>query len=355
MMFFSTQLKFGFSLISLATIATTLSACTQSQAVNSNAPTAIKMDGSSTVYPISNAIAQEYAKLKGSKVKVDVQFSGTRAGFNKFCTGETDISNASRPILLQEAQVCANSGVPYIELPIAFDALILAVNPKNDWAKDITMDELKKVWEPAAASKIKNWNQIRSSYPDRPLTLFGAGQDSGTYDYFNEVVSGNAAASRSDYTGSEDDNKLVAGIEADPNALGYIPLAYYEASQNRLKALAVNSGKNAVLPARDTVANAQYQPFSRPLFIYVNAKAAQEKPELQAFVEYYLTHVGRVSNTVGYVPLPAEAYRLATVQFTRGEIGTAFKGVPEPGVTIQEVLRRQVQFQASQEAGSAQK
>ncbi len=348
-MFSSTQLKFGFLLISLAAIAATLPACTQSQAVNSNArSTEIKIDGSSTVYPISNAIAQEYAKSKGSKVKVDVQFSGTRGGFNKFCTGETDISNASRPILLQEAKVCANSGVPYIELPIAFDALTLAINPKNDWAKDITLEELKKVWEPAAEGKIKNWNQIRSSYPNRPLTLFGAGKDSGTYDYFNEVVSGNAEASRSDYTGSEDDNKLVAGIEADPNALGYIPLAYYEASQNRLKALGVDSGKGAVVPARDTVANAQYQPFSRPLFIYVNAKAAQEKPELKAFVEYYLTHVGRVSNTVGYVPLPIEAYRLATIQFTRGEIGTVFEGVPQPNVTISELLRRQAVFQLSE-------
>lgn len=348
MLSFNPTIKLGLSLFTLVAAATALSACASSSATNSKpAAKEIKIDGSSTVYPVTDAIAKEYRKVN-SKAKIDVQFSGTRGGFNKFCIGETDISNASRPILLQEAEVCASNGVAFIELPVAFDALTLAVNPKNDWAKDITMDELKKVWEPAAEGKINNWNQIRSSYPDRPLTLFGAGKDSGTYDYFNEVVSGNAEASRSDYTGSENDNELVAGIEKDPNALGYIPFAYYEASQNRLKALAVDNGKGAVLPSREAVANAKYQPFSRPLFIYVNAKAAQDKPELQAFVEYYLTHAGRVSNTVGYIPLPTEAYRLATIQFTRGEIGTVFEGVPQPNVTISELLRRQAVFQASE-------
>ena len=341
-------IKLGFSWVAFAAIAA-LSACSQPQAESSNPTTAktIKVDGSSTVFPISDAIAQEYRKTN-TKANIDVQFSGTSGGFNKFCTGETDISNASRPILLKEAEVCANSGVGFIEIPVAFDALTIAVNPKNDWAKDITVAELTKVWEPLAEGKIKNWNQIRASYPNKPLALFGAGKDSGTFDYFNEITIGNPEASRSDYTASEDDNVLVQGIEKDPNALGYIPFAYFEASQNRLKALAVDDGKGAVLPSRDAVANATYQPFSRPLFIYVNAKAAQDNPQLKAFVEYYLTHVGRVSKTVGYVPLPAEAYRLATIQFTRGEIGTVFEGVPQPNVTIAELLRRQAVFQLSE-------
>lgn len=344
--------------VSLAIAATTLPGCTMNQANSSTSPkstnnTAIKIDGSSTVYPITEAISKEYAKVE-SDAKIEVKFSGTSAGFDKFCAGETQISNASRPILLQEAKVCADSGVPFIELPIAFDALTLAVNPQNDWAKDITLDELRKIWEPAATGKITNWNQIRSTYPNRPLKLFGAGQDSGTYDYFNEVVMGNAEASRKDYTGSEDDSVLVAGIEKDPNALGYIPFAYFEAVQGRLKALGVDNGQGAVTPSRETVANAKYQPFSRPLFIYINAKAAQENPQLQEFVEYYLTHVGRVSNTVGYIPLPAEAYRLATIQFTRGEIGTVFEGVPQPNVTIAELLRRQAIFQLAEEQKTEQ-
>ncbi|NJP11313.1 MAG: PstS family phosphate ABC transporter substrate-binding protein [Leptolyngbyaceae cyanobacterium RU_5_1] len=308
----------------------------------------IKIDGSSTVYPISDAIAKEYLKTNGSKAQIDVQFSGTRAGFNKFCTGETDISDASRPILLRELEVCVKSGVAFIEIPIAFDALTIAVNPKNDWATDITIDELKTMWEPLADGKIKNWNQIRASYPNRPLKLWGAGKDSGTYEYFNEAVIGNPEASRSDYTGSEDDNAIAQGIEQDPGALGYLPYAYYEANQQRLKALAIDSGRGSVLPARQSVEKAEYQPFARPLFIYVNAKAAQEKPALKAFVEYYLTHAGRVSTTVGYIPLPAEGYRLATIQFTRGEIGTVFEGISQPNVTIAELLRRQAVFQLSE-------
>ncbi|MEX0272371.1 PstS family phosphate ABC transporter substrate-binding protein [Leptolyngbyaceae cyanobacterium UHCC 1019] len=341
-------IKLGFTFVGIVAIAT-LSGCTQTQAESSNTSTAktIKIDGSSTVYPISDAIAKEY-RNSNSTANIDVQFSGTSSGFNKFCAGETAISNASRPILLKEAEVCANSGVGFIEIPVAFDALTIAVNPKNDWANDITIAELTKIWEPLAEGKIKNWNQIRASYPNKPLALFGAGKDSGTFDYFNEVTTGNPDASRNDYTASEDDNVLVQGIEKDPNALGYIPLAYFEASQNRLKALAVDNGKGAVLPSREAVASATYQPFSRPLFIYVNSKAAQDNPEVKAFVEYYLTHAGRVSKLVGYVPLPAEAYRLATIQFTRGEIGTVFEGVPQPNVTIAELLKKQAVFQLSE-------
>jgi phosphate transport system substrate-binding protein len=342
-----TQLQWP--LLTVLVAATLLPACTSSGVGNSATAPAqpIKVDGSSTVYPISNAIAQEYAKTKGSKVTVDVQFSGTSGGFKKFCAGETDISNASRPILLKELDECVKAGVGFIELPIAFDALTVVVNPKNTWVTDLTMAELKAMWEPAAQSKIKNWKQIRASFPDKPLKLFGAGNQSGTYDYFNEVTMGEAKASRTDYSGSEDDADTVRGIEANEGALGYFGFAYYEANQNKLKLVAIDNGKGSILPSRETVEKAAYQPFSRPLFIYVSSKAAQEKPEVRAFVEYYLTHARRVSTIVGYIPLPEEAYRLATIQFTRGEIGTAFEGVPQPNVTIAELLRRQTVFQLS--------
>jgi phosphate transport system substrate-binding protein len=315
----------------------------------------ILIDGSSTVYPISNAVAKEYPKEAKEQVNIEVKFSGTSAGFREFCAGKTDISNASRPILVKEMEACNQAGVRFIELPIAFDALTVAVNPKNDWAKDITVEELKKIWQPAAEGKIKNWNQVRSSYPNRPLTLFGAGKESGTFDYFNEVVNGDSDKSRTDYTASEDDNELVTGIEKDPNALGYIPFAYYEPQPDRLKALAVDGGKGAVLPSRETVEQAQYQPFSRPLFIYVNAKSAQTKPEVRAFVEHYLRNAGNVATSVGYVPLPEEGYRLAKIQFQKGEIGTVFEGVPQPEVTIAELLRRQAVFQLGSTQTSSNK
>ena len=344
----SLSIRLGFSCVAFAAIST-LSACTPPQATDPNAAAAkpIKVDGSSTVFPISDAIAKEYSKTN-TKANIDVQFSGTSGGFKKFCAGETDISNASRPILTKEMDECIKAGVGFIELPVAFDALTVVVNPQNTWANDLTMAELKKMWEPAAQGKVNNWKQIRASFPDKPLKLFGAGNKSGTFDYFNEVTSGDPKASRSDYSGSEDDADTVRGVEGNAGALGYFGFAYYEANQNKLKALAIDSGKGAVLPSRETVEKATYQPFSRPLFIYINSKAAQENPALKAFVEYYLTHAGRVSKTAGYDPLPADAYRLATIQFTRGEIGTAFEGVPQPNVTIAELLRRQAKFQLSE-------
>lgn len=307
---------------------------------------AIRIDGSSTVYPITNRVAQEFAKTSNRRMApIDVQFSGTSGGFRKFCAGETDISGASRPILLKEIEVCNQAGVRFIELPIAFDALTIAVNRDNTWAKDITVQELTKLWEPAAQGKIKTWNQIRPAYPKRPIALFGAGKDSGTFDYFNEVTSGKPKASRGDYTGSEDDNELVAGIEKDPNALGYIPFAYFEAHQTRLRALAIDSGNGPVAPSRENVEKAQYQPFSRPLFIYVNARKAQTNPGLRDFVDFYLKNAGELATTVGYIPLPDEAYHIAGVQFYKGEVGTVFEGVPQPNVTISELLRRQAVFQ----------
>lgn len=249
--------------------------------VNAGSLDGIHINGSSTVYPITDLAAKEFVKSQDQTAQIKVEFAGTSEGFRQFCAGEIDINDASRPILLEEIEACNQAGVRFIELPLGFDALTVAVNPKNTWAKDITVQELTKLWGPAAQGKITNWNQIRPSYPNRPIKLFGAGKDSGTFGYFNEVTSGKSDLSRMDYTNSEDDDVLVEGIAQDSNALGYIPYAYFEANQNRLKGLAIDNGKGPVLPSRETVNNNQYQPFSRPLFIYVNSVAAQKKPELQ--------------------------------------------------------------------------
>ncbi|EKQ67869.1 phosphate ABC transporter substrate-binding protein, PhoT family [Leptolyngbyaceae cyanobacterium JSC-12] len=344
------------SRLSVLAIAATLAlgACTQPKQTDAPklaGPPAGKIvaDGSSTVYPVTDAVAKAFrATPEGAKAEIEVKFAGTTAGFRRFCAGETDISNASRPILKEEMSTCVRNGVAFIELPVAFDALTIAVNPQNSWAQDITVDELKKVWERSAQGKITNWKQIRPSYPDQPLTLFGAGADSGTFDYFNEAITGSKDNARADYVGSEDDRILVQGINKFPGALGYIPHAYYKQSQGAVKALPVDNGKGPVPPDDENIKNATYQPLSRPLFIYVNSKSAQDKRELRAFVEFYLKNAPSLVETVGYLPLPEDAYRLAEIQFTRGQIGTAFEGVPEPNVTVTEVLRRQTIFQEEQ-------
>lgn len=303
----------------------------------------LKIDGSSTVFPITEAISKAF-KTHNQAIQIDSKFSGTGGGFKKFCKGETDISSASRPLLVKEMEACRQAGTAYIELPIGFDALTIVVNAQNSWAKDITVAELKQLWEPAAQGKVKTWQQVRSSWPARPIKLFGAGKDSGTYDYFTEVIMGKDGASRSDYAASEDDNDTVKGVSQDPGTMGYFGLAYYEANQSKLKALAVDGGTGAVSPSRETVEKNQYQPLSRPLFIYVNSKAAQDKPALRAFVDFYLTNSKDLVNTVGYIPLPEEGYRLSLLHFERGKVGTVFGGTPQPKLTIGQLLRKQAEF-----------
>jgi len=343
-------LAFGmFAMVCSCTATTKPSANTQqiSQTTVVSSETAatatIKIDGSSTVYPITQAIAKQFQDKKNNS-QVQVNFSGTSGGFEKFCAKKTDINNASRPINNEEMAVCNKNGVRYIELPVAFDALTIAVNPENNWAKDITVEELKKIWEPGAERKITRWNQVRASWPDRPLNLYGAGKKSGTFDYFTEAIVGQAKASRNDYTASEDDEVLVNGISKDANALGYFGFAYYEKNQNKLKALAVNNGKEAVLPSRQTVEKARYQPLSRPLFIYVNPWDAKNKQALNQFVTFYLQKVPTTASSVGYVPLPAEAYHIDNVHLNKGKAGTVFAGKAQIDLTLGELLRRQKQF-----------
>ena len=300
----------------------------------------IQIDGSSTVFPVTEAVAEEFQKAKKGKVKVTVGISGTGGGFKKFCRAETDISDASRPILKQEMEACKNAGVEYIELPVAFDALTVMVNPKNDWASSMSVAELKKVWEPAAQGKITNWNQVRSSWPNAPLKLFGAGADSGTFDYFTEAITGKAKSSRGDFTASEDDNVLVQGISNDRNALGFFGYAYYAENQSKLKAVAIDNGKGPVTPSEKTVLDGTYQPLSRPIYIYVSRKAT-EKPEVREFVEFYLKNAPKLVKEVKYVPLPDKVYALGVSRLKSVKLGTAFGGHADVGVTIEDLMKKE--------------
>ena len=303
----------------------------------------IKIDGSSTVYPVTEAVAEEFQKAKKGAMKVTVGISGTGGGFKKFCRGETDISDASRPILKEEIASCKQAGIQYYELPVAYDALTVMVNPKNDWITSMTVADLKKIWEPAAQGKVTHWNQVRSSWPNVALKLFGPGADSGTFDYFTEAIVGKVKASRGDFTASEDDNVLVQGIASDRNALGYFGFAYYVENQNRLKAVAIDGGKGPVLPSAKTVEDGTYQPLSRPIFIYINKKSA-EKPEVKEFVEFYLKNASKLVKQVKYVALPAQAYTLGLEHFQKGKLGTVFGGEAEVGVKIEELLSREAKF-----------
>ena len=305
----------------------------------------IKIDGSSTVYPITEAVAEEFRKTS-SRVHVTVGISGTGGGFKKFGAGETDIADASRPIKQSEVELAQKHGVEYIELPVAYDALTIVVNPQNTWAASITVAELKRMWEPAAQGMISRWSQVRPDWPDRPLKLYGAGADSGTFDYFTEAINGMEDASRGDYTASEDDNVLVQGIQRDLNALGYLGLAYYAENTGRLKALPVDdqnpaNGAGAQAPTSENVIKSTYQPLSRPLFIYVNRKSA-ERPEVRALAEFYLENAANLVREVGYIPLQPQVYQLARDRFSKRTVGSVFAGGgSQVGVKLDDLLKRE--------------
>jgi phosphate transport system substrate-binding protein len=272
---------------------------------------------------------------------VTVGIAGTGGGFKRFCRGETDISNASRPILKEEMELCKAAGIKYLELPVAFDALTVVVNPQNTWVKTLTVADLKKMWEPAAQSRVTKWNQVRSDWPAQPLMLFGPGADSGTFDYFTEAVNGKAKASRGDYTASEDDNTLVQGVENNKNAIGYFGYAYYIAHKDKMRAIPiVNPKGKEVSPSIEAVNDGSYSPLSRPLFIYVRDTAAK-RAEVAEFIKFFLTDGAELAKEVGYVPLPPQAYKLALDHFSNGKMGTVFGGVPEVGVTIDNLLSRE--------------
>jgi phosphate transport system substrate-binding protein len=273
----------------------------------------IQIDGSSTVYPITEAVAEEF-RAEAPDVRLTIGVSGTGGGFKKFGRGETVISDASRPIKDKEAKACEENGIRYLELTVAYDGLAVVVNPENDWAGSLTTAELKKIWEPAAQETITNWNQVRKGFPDAPLTLLGPGTASGTFDYFTEAIVGESGASRGDFMPSEDDNVLVQGVAGDKNALGFFGLAYYQENADKLKLVAVDNGNGPVLPGMETVKNGTYAPLSRPIFIYVNSEGAA-RPEVVRFVEFYLENAAALVPGVGYIPLPDEEYKAQLEKF----------------------------------------
>lgn len=267
----------------------------------------VRVDGSSTVFPITEAVAEEFGK-QGAKVIVGI--AGTGGGFKRFCRGETDVSNASRPIKQKEIDACREGGVQYIELKVAFDGLAVVVNPQNTWVDFLTVEELKKIWEPDAQNVIMAWNQVRSGFPAQEFQLFGPGTDSGTFDYFTEAINGKSGSSRGDFTASEDDNVLVEGVSSSDGGLGYFGLAYYEENKDKVKVVPIKGqgAVSAVVPSQETVLNGSYAPLSRPLFIYVSQNSLKTKPAVKNFVKYYLENAAVLAEEVGYVPLPQSEY-----------------------------------------------
>jgi phosphate transport system substrate-binding protein len=345
---------------SLVVLSMAISACGDNQATNNSNPAAngnatpaantaagsnlsgkVTVDGSSTVFPISEAMAEEFQKANPG-VQVTVGNSGTGGGFKKFCNNETDISNASRPIKPEEVELCKKNNVEYIELPVAFDGLSVVVNPKNNFVKCLTVAELKKMWEPAAQGKVTSWRQIRPDFPDQRLGLYGAGTDSGTYDFFTKAIVGAEGKSRGDYTASEDDNTLVQGVSSDTNSLGFFGLAYYENNKEKLKLVAIDNGKGCVLPSAETVADGTYQPLSRPEFIYVK-KSAATRPEVKAFVDFHLAEANqKLVKEVGYIPLPQDILSEVQARFKNGKVGSVFKGQGSTvGVTLKDLLEKE--------------
>jgi phosphate transport system substrate-binding protein len=267
---------------------------------------AISIDGSSTVYPITEAVAEEFRREQ-KDVRITVGISGTGGGFKKFSRGETDINDASRPIKDQEALICKENNIQFIELKVAFDGLAVLVNKENSWVNDITIEELKTIWEPAAQNKVTRWNQIRKEWPAEEFHLYGPGVASGTYDYFTEAIVGRSGESRGDFTASEDDNVLVQGIAGDKNALGFFGLAYYEENKDQLKLIGVDNGTRTVIPSLETVKDGSYAPLSRPVYIYVSNSAAK-RPEVKLFVDFYLENASELVKDVGYIPLQDSEY-----------------------------------------------
>jgi phosphate transport system substrate-binding protein len=306
----------------------------------------VSIDGSSTVYPISEAVAEEFAIQKSDQVKVKVSESGTGGGFKKFARKEIDISNASRTIKKSEDSACKANGIEYFELPVAYDGLVVVVHPSNTWVDKLTVAELKKIWEPAAQEKILKWSQIRAGWPDSEIKLYGAGTASGTFDYFTEAIVGKAKSSRGDYSPNENDNVLVQGVAGDKGGLGYFGLYYYMANQDKLKVVPIDdekdeNGKGAILPSEATVMDGTYQPLSRPLLIYVSNESSK-RPEVKAFVNFYLDNAPELVKDSKYIPLKKEQYDLVKERFNKNILGSVFLNLETTvGIKLEELLKKQ--------------
>jgi len=299
-----------------------------------NRPTTVRVDGSSTVFPITEAVAEEFQK-KNPNIRVTVGISGTGGGFKKFSAGETDVNDASRPIKAEEISMASENGIGFIELPVAFDGISVLVNPGNEFVDSLTVEELRKIWQPG--STVNKWSDIRANWEDRALNLYGPGTDSGTFDYFTEAINGKSQACRADFTASEDDNVLVQGIAGDPNALGFFGFAYYGENRSRLKAVPIDGGKGPVAPSEQSINDGSYEPLSRPIFIYVTRKAS-ERPEVSAFVKFYLENAPQLVKEVGYVPLPDRVYQLALERFEKRATGSVFASGHMVGMSLEDLL-----------------
>lgn len=331
------SLSFGLILVSL-------SACTGSVSEQTQTTSMVTIDGSSTVFPITEAMAEEFQKVNRN-TQVVVGIAGTGGGFKRFCRGETHINDASRPIKEAEVELCKENNIEYIELPIAYDGLAVMVHPSNDWVDYLTVAELKKIWEPEAQNVVLRWNQIRPEWPDKPISLYGAGADSGTYDYFTEAVVGKEGSSRGDFVASEDDNVLVQGISTDPNALGFFGYAYYQENKDKLKLVPISADidggfSTAVLPAPTTINDGSYKPLSRPIFLYVTTTAADD-PAVSSFIDFYLdpANLQALVTEVGYVPLPLQLNELTSKRYREKTAGSMFKSGSQAGITLEQLLQ----------------
>jgi phosphate transport system substrate-binding protein len=301
----------------------------------------VAVDGSSTVFPITESVAEAYRGQGDARVTVGV--SGTGGGFKKLCNGEVALIGASRPIKPSEVQQCEAENVEYIELPVAYDGIAVVVHADNDWVSQLTVEELRKIWEPQAQGKVKRWSDVRPDWPNEELHLFGPGVDSGTYDYFTKAIVGTEHASRGDFTSSEDDNVIVVGVSSDPNALGFFGYAYYRENKDKLKVLGIDdgiddNGEGAIEPSNETVAGGTYQPLSRPIFIYVSNAAVANKP-VADFVDFYLERSPDLAANVGYISLSDNAYALVRERFTARTTGSLFDGQgSKVGVTVDQLL-----------------
>lgn len=267
----------------------------------------IQIDGSSTVFPITEAVSEEFRR-DHRDVRVTIGVSGTGGGFKKFCRGEIDMANASREIKGGEIEDCKNQGIEYLQLSVAYDGIAVVVNPENDWMNEITIGELKKIWEPSAQDNITRWSQIREGWPDEKINLYGPGVASGTFDYFTEAIVGESGKSRGDFTASEDDNVLVQGVSSDKYGLGFFGIAYFEENSDKLKLIKVDNGNGPVKPSLETIKSGEYAPLSRPLFIYVRKDAAQN-PAFREFAHFYIENAGLLANEVGFIPLKDQEYQ----------------------------------------------
>jgi phosphate transport system substrate-binding protein len=300
----------------------------------------VKIDGPSTVLPLSQAVGEEFHNA--GKGDVVVGQSGTGGGLQKFCRGELDVTGASRPIKTSEADACKAAGIGFIELPVAYDGLAVVVSKKNTWVDHLTVAELKTMWAPESQGKVSKWKQVRPSFPDKELKLFGAGTDSGTFDYFTAAINGKEKASRGDYTSSEDDNVLVQGVAGADGGLAYFGMAYYVENQDSLKIVPIDDGKDEngkgpVAPSEQTVRDGTYQPLSRPLFVYVSTKAI-ERPVVAAFAAFYVDNAAKLAKEVGYVPLPDKVIELTRGRLTAKKTGSVFAGGSQVGMTLEKLL-----------------